>query len=86
MKLFGEYSIPPSVQIHARSVVPPSIKRYDGAYTTPVSLATDMRLEGEGASSNWRWMLSIRRRGVTRILLIEVSYQDITLQQQRYLA
>ena len=48
MKLFGEYSIPPSVQIHARSVVPPSIKRYDGAYTTPVSLATDMRLEGEG--------------------------------------
>ena len=48
MKLFGEYSIPRSVQIHARSVVPPSIKRYDGAHTAPVSLATDMRLEGEG--------------------------------------
>ena len=48
MKLFGEYSIPRSVQIHAHSVVPPSIKRYDGAHTTPVSLATDIRLEGEG--------------------------------------
>ena len=48
MKLFEKYSIPRSVQIHARSVVPPSIKRYDGAHTAPVSLATDIRLEGEG--------------------------------------
>lgn len=48
MKSFGKYSIPRRVQIHARSVVPPSIKRYDGAHTAPVSLATDIRLEGEG--------------------------------------
>ena len=48
MKSFGKYSIPRSVQIHTDSVVPPSIKRYDGVHTTPVSLATDMRLEGEG--------------------------------------
>ena len=48
MKLFEKYSIPRSVQIHARSVVPPSIKRYDGAHTAPVSLATDIRLKGEG--------------------------------------
>jgi len=48
MKSFGKYSIPRSVQIHTDSVVPPSIKRYDGAHTAPVSLATDMRLEGEG--------------------------------------
>ncbi len=48
MKLFEKSSMPRSVQIHARSVAPPSIKRYDGAYTTPVSLATDIRLEGEG--------------------------------------
>ena len=53
MKLFDKYSMPRSsmprsVQIHARFVAPPSITRYDGAYTTPVSLATDIRLEGEG--------------------------------------
>ena len=47
MKSFGKYSIPRSVQIHTDSVVPPSIERYDGAHTAPVSLATDIRLEGE---------------------------------------
>jgi len=41
-------SIPKRVQIYTDSVVPPSIKRYDGAHTAPVSLATDMRLEGKG--------------------------------------
>ena len=48
MKLFEKSSIPNHVRIHTDSVIPPSIKRYDGAYTTPVSLATDIRLEGEG--------------------------------------
>ena len=50
MKLFEKSSIPiPNhVQIHTDSVIPPSIKRYDGAHTAPVSLATDIRLEGEG--------------------------------------
>ena len=48
MKLFEKNSIPKHVQIHTDSVVPPSIKRYDGAHTAPVSLATDIRLEGEG--------------------------------------
>lgn len=48
MKSFGKYSIPRSVQIHTDSVVPPSIERYDGVHTAPVSLATDIRLEGEG--------------------------------------
>lgn len=48
MKLFEKSSIPNHVRIHTDSVVLPSIKRYDGAYTTPVSLATDIRLEGEG--------------------------------------
>lgn len=47
MKLFKKSSIPNHVQIHTDSVVPPSIKRYDGAHTAPVSLATDIRLEGE---------------------------------------
>lgn len=48
MKLFEKSSIPNHVRIHTDSVIPPSIKRYDGAHTAPVSLATDMRLEGEG--------------------------------------
>ena len=48
MKLFEKNSIPKHVQIHTDSIVPPSIKRYDGAHTAPVSLATDIRLEGEG--------------------------------------
>ena len=48
MKLFEKSSIPNYVQIHTDSVIPPSIKRYDGAHTAPVSLATDIRLEGEG--------------------------------------
>lgn len=48
MKLFEKNSIPNYVQIHTDSVIPPSIKRYDGAHTAPVSLATDIRLEGEG--------------------------------------
>ncbi len=50
MKLFEKSSIPiPNyVQIHTDSVIPPSIKHYDGAHTAPVSLATDIRLEGEG--------------------------------------
>lgn len=48
MKLFEKSSIPNHVRIHTDSVVPPSIKRYDGAHTAPVSLATDIRLEGEG--------------------------------------
>lgn len=48
MKLFEKNSIPKRVQIYTDSVVPPSIKRYDGAHTAPVSLATDMRLEGKG--------------------------------------
>ena len=48
MKLFEKSSIPNCVQIHTDSVIPPSIKRYDGAHTAPVSLATDIRLEGEG--------------------------------------
>ena len=48
MKLFEKNSIPNYVQIHTDSVIPPSIKRYDGVHTTPVSLATDIRLEGEG--------------------------------------
>ena len=46
MKLFEKSSIPKHVQIHTDSVIPPSIKRYDGAHTAPVSLATDIRLEG----------------------------------------
>jgi len=48
MKLFEISSIPNYVQIHTDSVIPPSIKRYDGVHTAPVSLATDIRLEGEG--------------------------------------
>lgn len=50
MKLFEKSSIPiPNhVRIHTDSVIPPSIKRYDGTHTAPVSLATDIRLEGEG--------------------------------------
>ena len=48
MTLFEKDSMPRRVQIHAHSIVPPSIKRYDGAHTAPVSLATDMWLEGEG--------------------------------------
>ena len=48
MKLFEKSSIPNYVQIHTDSVIPPSIKRYDGTHTAPVSLATDIRLEGEG--------------------------------------
>ena len=48
MKLFEKSSIPNHVRIHTDSVIPPSIKRYDGAHTAPVSLATDIRLEGEG--------------------------------------
>lgn len=48
MKLFEKSSIPNHVRIHTDSVVPPSIKRYDGVHTAPVSLATDIRLEGEG--------------------------------------
>lgn len=48
MKLFEKSSMPNHVQIHTDSVIPPSIKRYDGAHTAPVSLATDIRLEGEG--------------------------------------
>lgn len=48
MKLFEKSSIPNHVRIHTDSVVPPSIKHYDGAHTAPVSLATDIRLEGEG--------------------------------------
>ncbi len=48
MKLFEKNPIPNHVQIHTDSVIPPSIKRYDGAHTAPVSLATDIRLEGEG--------------------------------------
>lgn len=48
MKLFEKSSIPNYVQIHTDSVIPPSIKRYDGVHTVPVSLATDIRLEGEG--------------------------------------
>lgn len=48
IKLFEKSSIPNYVQIHTDSVIPPSIKRYDGAHTAPVSLATDIRLEGEG--------------------------------------
>ncbi len=48
MKLFEKNSIPNHVRIHTDSIVPPSIKRYDGVHTAPVSLATDMRLEGEG--------------------------------------
>ena len=47
MKLFEKSSIPNHVRIHTDSVIPPSIKRYDGAHTAPVSLATDIRLEGE---------------------------------------
>lgn len=48
MKSFEKNSIPNHVRIHTDSIVPPSIKRYDGVHTAPVSLATDMRLEGEG--------------------------------------
>ncbi len=48
MKLFEKSSIPNHVRIHTDSIVSPSIKRYDGVHTTPVSLATDIRLEGEG--------------------------------------
>lgn len=48
IKLFEKSSIPNHVRIHTDSVIPPSIKRYDGAHTAPVSLATDIRLEGEG--------------------------------------
>ena len=48
MKLFEKNSIPNHVRIHTDSIVSPSIKRYDGVHTAPVSLATDIRLEGEG--------------------------------------
>ncbi len=48
MKLFEKHSIPRSVQIHAHSVVPPSIEHHGGVHTTPVSLATGMWLEGKG--------------------------------------
>ena len=48
MKLFEISSIPNYVQIHTDSVIPPSTKRYDGVHTAPASLATDIRLEGEG--------------------------------------
>lgn len=48
MKLFEISSIPNHVRIHTDSVIPPSIKHYDGVHTAPVSLATDIRLEGEG--------------------------------------
>lgn len=48
MKLFEKSSTPNHVRIHTDSIVPPSIKHYDGAHTAPVSLATDIRLEGEG--------------------------------------
>ena len=44
MKLLEKSSIPNHVRIHTDSIVPPSIKRYEGAHTAPVSLATDMRL------------------------------------------